>query len=111
MSTPIFLHICASCMGLPGRRMSSTFSCASFLPFWYGSWTSGFFAGLEEEEGEEGCMGKIRAAYFSALVKSVGVKAGFLSLLNLVFLFVPVRVWTSCCETETFSNGSWGFHE
>ena len=60
--------------------MSSTFSCASFMLSWYGSCTSGFFGGLEENEGEEGCIGKIRTAYFSALVKLVGIKAGFLSL-------------------------------
>ena len=108
MSTSISLHNWASCIGLPGRRMSSTFSCASFMLSWYGSCTSGFFGGLEEDDGEEGSSGKIRAAIFSALVKLVGIKAGFLSLLNLVFLLVPVSTCTSCCETDTLSVFSWG---
>ena len=88
--------------------MSSTFSCASFMLSWYGSCTSGFFGGFEADDGVEGSSGEIRAAIFSALVKLVGMKAGFLSLLNLVFLLVPVSTCTSCCETDTLSVFSWG---
>ena len=90
MSRFISLQSCASCIGLPVLLTSSTLSWANLMLSWYGSATSGLLSGFELVAGDEGASGMMREAYLSALVRSFGVKVGFLSFFSLEFLLVPV---------------------